>query len=760
MPSALLALLALFQQTAQVSAEVDREQVAVGDAVTLTIRSVVTTGASVQPVIPVFEGFSVIGRAERREPIGAGASGEVYVLELRLRAQRAGLWRLAAVRLELRDVALLAPEVEIAVESGGRPATPVLGPRVMSMLDRAQPPPAGDVAVTLVVSSDDVLVGEQIDVVTAAWFPRELLSRLRRPPTLRPPSVEGVYTAVQASTAGVAASRNVDGTWYDLWVAHQIVFPVSEGSVTIPPAGLAFTVPAGRQYFSEEKPYSLLSGTRDVRVRPLPRGGPGPVARGLAVGYELSPEPARAGEPIRVDLVLAGDGNTALWPRPTVVWPDGARGYAEAAGERARVRLGIVGGVRRFGFVVIADSAGSLALPEIRYDYFDPDAGWRTAIAPPVVLPVQPARTLDRQRPGPPLLEREPVALGWRQRWLAWVIGLLALMPPLVVGAARWRRGRRRPPVADPGRPGERLLARVRALVPDPERRRDGALEAALRETGLTARASADIARAYQVLAVRRFAPAAERDAPGAERDAARLLAGWPRRVRRGVMTGALMCLTWPAGLRAQSEADSLYHAERYSAAAALYYRDAVSSPGSARRWYAAGAAAWAGGQDARAASAWLTALRLAPRSREVRQAWTQVSRLSADLQRVGWVPPATPAELALLAAVIWSAGWLVLGVGRRRLGVAVLALALVAGAGAIGLRRQQRRPVGVLARAVQLRDVPHGLADETARAEVLAVVDVLEQRGGWRLVRAAGGARGWIPASALAEVRGLDSGP
>jgi hypothetical protein len=175
---------------------------------------------------------------------------------------------------------------------------------------------------------------------------------------------------------------------------------VSEGKVKIPGAGLSFSVPAGRQYFSEEKPYSLTSSERFLVVTPLPPGGPGPVAQGLVLSYELRPEPARAGEPLRVDLVLSGVGNSALWPRPVVPWPDGSRGYAEDVEDSPRLSGGLVGGSRRFRFVVIADSAGSLALPEVQYDYFDPAAGWRsaTAVGGPPVSP----RPLDRQRPAPP----------------------------------------------------------------------------------------------------------------------------------------------------------------------------------------------------------------------------------------------------------------------------------------------------------------------------------------------------------------------
>ena len=755
MLSTLALILAL--QSPAVSAELDRERVGMGEAVTLTVRAVIPGTRPVRVMLPTFDGFSLIGRSDRRESGGPG--GDAFVVELRLRAQRVGLWRLGPVRLDIGDEVLSAPEVEVAVEAGSRSSAPVLGPRVLALLERARPPTAGDVAVTLLVSTDTALVGEQVDVVTAAWFPRELLSRLRRAPTLSPPTIDGVYSAIQPSAAGVAAGRNVGGIWYDLYVAHQVIFPVSEGKVKIPGAGLAFSVPAGRQYFSEEKPYTLSSGERSLVVTPLPPGGPGPVAQGLALSYELRPEPARAGEPLRVDLVLSGTGNSALWPRPAVPWPDGSRGYPEDVEDSPRMSGGLVGGTRRFRFVVIADSAGSLALPEVDYDYFDPTSGWRSAVARSVVLPVQPARPLDRQRPAPTLLEGEPVSLTEIGGWIYWLVFALIVLPPFLVYAAfRWKRRPKEAPKAS-STAGERLQSLVRSLVA-PERRRPGELEAALREAGLDGRLSIDVARVYDELAMLRFAPEGMLSETAVEADAARIIGSWPRRAGRiGAFLLILLSLM-SAPSHAQSSADSLYQAERYAAAASLYRRDAMVFPNSARRWYAVGAASWAAGQDASAAAAWLRALQLAPRSEDVRQAWAQIARFSGDLQRVGRVPPVTPAELAVIAAVLWALSWLLLGFRRTSSAVALFVVALGFITGAAVLEGIQGRPLAVLARAVQLRDAPHGLAEEIGRAQELGVVQVIEQRAAWRLIETPQHVRGWVPSTAIVEVRPLDSRP
>jgi tetratricopeptide (TPR) repeat protein len=406
--------------------------------------------------------------------------------------------------------------------------------------------------------------------------------------------------------------------------------------------------------------------------------------------------------------------------------------------------------------VVIADSAGSLALPEVRYDYYDPARGWRQATARPVVLPVQPAPPLDRQRPAPTLLNREPLGLTGLRGWVSWLVLILGILPPLAVLALRFRPRRAEAPPARAADAPERLQAAVRAVVPHPERRREAELVTALREAGFDHAAGEEVARLYYQVAVRRFAPAGWGD-EDVERRAEQVLARWPRRVR-SVLASLLLLLVAAPAVGQKSSADSLYATQRFAAAAALYHQDAARDPTSPRRWYAAGAAAWAAGQNASAAAAWLNALRLAPRSPDVRQAWRQVSRLSADLQQAGRVVPITPVELLLLGAMVWTAGWGLIALRRHRIGIAVLIGAALIAMGAWWLDRDQARPIAVLARTVRLREAPHGLADESGTADELAVVTLLEQRGGWRLVQSPSGARGWVPVTALAEVRGLNS--
>ena len=150
------------------------------------------------------------------------------------------------------------------------------------------------------MSPDSVRVGEQVDVVTAAWFPRDLRQQLRRPPTLQPPVIDGVWSFPQTTPTGIAATRNIRGRWYDLFVSHQVVFPLVPGTVSVPRATLKYSTPVALQFFSQEERFALSSRAETLAVHPLPAAGrpagfAGAIASGLTLERQIDPATRQRG---------------------------------------------------------------------------------------------------------------------------------------------------------------------------------------------------------------------------------------------------------------------------------------------------------------------------------------------------------------------------------------------------------------------------------------------------------------------------------
>ncbi len=550
MTLALLALL-LFQDRPalpEVTATVDRTRLTVGEELVFTVRARTRSAEPVTIVLPRVTGFSIVSSLERTEVSIAGAGGptRTTVRQLHLRAEQAGPGLIGPVRAREgagaggEGPAVETDPIHVVIDSAAG-AAGLLSPLARALLEGAPPPRVGggegagnSVVVAVIVPDDTVWPGQQVDLVVAAWFPRELRSRLRRAPMVQLPTPEGVWAYPQAAPTGVATSRRVrvggEERWLDVFVAHQIVFPLLPGRLVVPPATVEYAVPVTFSFFSREDRYTLRSDSVPLTVLPLPAAGRpvgdrGVVGQGLTLDVGVEPAETRVGEPIEVVATLSGTGNVALWPEPVLRWPPGFRSYPSERTVDLTPQGGRLGGIKRFRFLVVPDSAGMFVLPEVRYPYYDIAAGgYVLARAAPRGLAVAPGAEPRAARALPPLLGVNGATNGGQA--LAWVDILarglpswgwvaLVVVPPLAV---LWRRRRPRP---GGGPAGDSPAARLSALgrlerafhavlashVPDRFARDGDGLAPALRAAGVESAVADHVMRLRDRLRAARYGP-------------------------------------------------------------------------------------------------------------------------------------------------------------------------------------------------------------------------------------------------------------
>jgi hypothetical protein len=754
---------------------VDQTRLTVDDDLLLTIQATARDPAPVQVTMPALTGFEVTARSEHTEVSQLGTPNRTTTLELHLRAIKAGRWELGPARATQGTEVALASPVVVQVEELPGAATTAANPMLKRLLEHA-PTPArpGQPAVSLVLSTRGTAVGEQVDVLTAAWFPRELRTQLRRPPTLQPPVIEGVWSYPQPAPPGIAATRTVGGVLYDLFVSHQIVFPLQPGKIEITPAVLKYSVPIALQFFSQEERYTLESDAETLTVSPTPAAGR-PAAYGGAVGSALrldrsvEPSTARAGEPVSVSYTLSGDGNPALWPAPDIAWPATVRAYPDRTDERLDVKAGRLGGSKTFRYTVVPDSSGPVSLPGAAYVYYDMAAkGFRSTSLSAGRLVVAEGRGATASRPlPPPLLSQAGPGPGYRiaTGLPSWAWAGLVLLPPLVVlGRRRLRRRRRAPapPVADARSASVELEALIRELVGEPDTLTERGLVSALRAVGLEPALAARMVELRGRLQEARYGPgggSVPGDLGGEARALAARLADSHRRRRyaAGGLAGILLLLAAPVRSQSVSPEWQYDHGGLTGAIDGFAHRTA-SAPEDPANWYNLGAAYYRFGLDGRAAGAWQQARRLAPRNRSVARALELVPPPETGSAGLLWGPPFTWRELALVALPLWIAGWFLLvarGRRRRELGYGLVGLAVLTGAGAIGLRVRDNRPLAVIAGRTPLQLSPHERAPTVAPLDAGTAVLILRHASGWTMVEAPGDRLGWVPSDSLAVLRG-----
>ncbi len=760
-----LEILAL--QQPKVAVSVDRTEVAPGDTVVLTITVTALGNEPLRISGPDLEGLELVDQRERsRVDMVEGVARRLTVRTLRLRVTGAGHARAQGIRVEQGGRVAEAPPLTMVILSAAGSAS-TLDPGLRRLVEQRAPPSSTDrVMVSVVPSRDTVVLGDQVDLLTVAWFPRDIRSRLRAAPVFQGPETRGAWTYQHPPPAGIALSREVGGRWYDAFVQYQAIFPLKAGPMSVGPASVAYSVPVTYAFLSRELRHVVQSDSVVLAVHPFPAAGQpggfrGAAGRNLALRAEPTKLEMEVGEARTVTVTLEGQGNVALWPEPEFKWPQGLRAYPGEARVQASRENGVIGGTKGFTYLLVADSAGRYRVPGTTYAYYD------LAARRYVQLSLAPLEILARPGPGLAVLRAEPPPLlGATRRWLpplsrlppaAWIAaGLLPLLV-LALARVRWPASKRadRPAALSRLEVLDRHFRReLERLVPEAASREGGALADALRAAGVEVSLASHVARVRDRLQLALYGPAGAGDPEelSAEvEEVLRALVGErPGALRAGLFSRALVMVAWlavPVGVRAQSaSAERLYEAGAFRAAADSFAARAAHQPEVAAHWYNLGNAWYRLGSNARAEAAWHRAARLSPRNPLVEQARSLVLAPDRFTERLLEVGPLTPDEALGLALALWVAGSLLLPWRRMRAAaIAALLAGALSGASGFGLQQRYRRPVALaLAAETPLREAPYGAAPASRRLGEGAAVLIEQARPGWYLVSHAG-RRGWV---------------
>ena len=770
---------AVLLQGAEVTASVDRTRLRVGEQLVLTVRARTRTVDPVDIILPTLNGFAVVGSRDMTEVAinGAAGSTRTTVRELQLRAQQAGALLIGPVRARQGQSVVSTDPILITVDSAADRTAVTLSPLARSLLESTPPPVSrrpDRVALTVLVPSDTVYAGQQVDLIAAAWVPRDVTDRMRRPPILTLVTPEGVWAYPAAASSGVALSRQVGGKWMDLFIAHEVVFPLNAGRLIVPPASVEYALPVTFSFFSREERYTLRSDSIAITVLPLPAAAinTSVVGESLSLDLQVDPSTTRVGEPVEAALTISGVGNVALWPppQPDLAWPTGFRAYPAQTEVVVNPVAGRIAGSKTFHVLAVPDSAGNFVLPELRYPYFNPTTGrYETATTAPRALAVAAGAEPRAARVLPPLLvsrgempaDRLSRQWGW-QGWLA-ILGV----PLVIAGLARRRRTgapaaaavRAGPEPTRLGRLEREFLWVLASYVSDPFARDGDGLAQALRAAGVDGAVADHVKRLRDRLRAARYGPRGLGDAAELSAEIEQVLrvlgaegAAAVRRPHAVIVTLLVLVLAWKGAVAQTPSAEALFEAGALRAAADSFAARVARDPDDPAHWYNLGATLYRAGADGKATAAWTRAARLDPRNatiRRARQLLPPPDPVTEQLLAVGW---ATPPEWAIIGAAGWVVLWLALAVrgplgGRRRLVVLLSASVAIAAwiLAAVEWQRRERPVAVVILESVPVRAAPYGGASATTSLSAGAALIVGRAYGPWREVRRRDGVHGWV---------------
>ncbi len=769
----LLLALAVAIQQPQVDATVNRTEAEVGDEIVVTISVTADGGVLTEGSVPPFSGLDLIGTSQSSVFTSMGVRGRRETTwQYRFRAAAPGRAVIGPIRVRVGSDFIDAGELSVTVTAVGGEGGTEFHERLAEIVAAAPDPgAAADVTVQVIPSRDTIVLGEQLDLVVVAWFPRDVRSRLRTRPTLTPPELQGAWTYPRTAALGVADTRVVDGRQYDLFIHHQIAFPLTAGELRVGHATVSYNLPLRTSILSREMPQEVQSKDTTVVVIPQPLEGrprpfTGAAARNLEFTVTVDTGDFGMGNASTITAKVTGEGNVSLWPKPEFRWPEGVRVYEGRTAVDIVTENGMIGGTKTFTHLVAPESAGTYVIPPATYSYFALDSGrYVQATAPRVQLVARAVRPSARRvvRPPPIMPRRGATALeDLRSRIRLWMLGLIAGLPPLLACLARVGAAirHRRQPVERTRAKGPALevleqefRANLERLVPDLDAREGDGLPAALRAAGVEAPVATHASRVRDRLRQALYGPEGTSDPlelRAEVHEVLRALPGGRHRSRRMVSAAGLagvLGVVWVGAASAQSTtAEQLYEAGAFRAAADSFLIRASQQPADPSQWFNAGAALFGAGEETAARVAWVKAARVAPRNSVVRAALQLVPPVNSYARTNTWIAPVTVMELALVGTILWVVGWLTYTFfARARRALPVAALGLVVAGLAAYLHDRYTEPVGlVMVPNAAVREAPYGTAQATTRFVQGTAVRIERSEGAWLLVRT-GGSQGWI---------------
>ena len=441
------------QQDVDVSAEVDKTELAVGEELNLRVKINGSLNPR-QPVVPEFDGLRQMGPPgiQRETWVSAGTSGYTFSYLYQFVATKVGKVTIDPISVTVSGRTYQTDPIDVEVFQGLGVPTPVPG-QGQSPSQRV-PSADGSMFVTAYVDDDTPYLGQQITYTFKFYRRSALFPSFGRfgQPRFAPPGFSGFWNGQETDQEEYMES--IGSNRYQVVELTTVLFPTVVGTLVIEPAGL--TVPV--DFF--ESPNRLESDPIVVEVLPLPPGAPagftGAVGK-FNISADVDDTEGKVNEPVQLTVRVVGEGNIDSLPDPA--WPffDDWRVFDLPSRSSSRLIDGRLVGTRTYESVLVPEKAGVLTVPEIGYAYYDPNVDeYVEATTRPIVmsiaegdgmapLPPLPGGGTAVERAGTDVRHIKPVPSSLREPgggftgstayWAVWAVPLLA-----IAGAVAWRR--------------------------------------------------------------------------------------------------------------------------------------------------------------------------------------------------------------------------------------------------------------------------------------------------------------------------------
>lgn len=450
----LVGVVSLASAQSPVTADVDRNHLATGETLTLSIT--ISGGNAGKPQIPMMDGFQIIStRKSSQISIINGKMSSQAVYYYVLQPIQTGTLTIPGIPVVVDQQTYITQPITIEVSQGTAPTAPQQSVPLNPTEPTSEEFNGQDVYVETEIDNPNPYVGEQITHTFRFYRAINLYGQ----PTYEGPTFNGFWN--ESETGQIDYDINIGNRLYRVVELTTVLFPTSAGDHVIDASSL--TIPGS--LFSRDT--RLTTAPITVSVKPLPV--PAPDGFHGAVGHfsidtNLDTNQVKINEPVTLIVEVSGRGNFSNLPDPEMPVLNNWRAYESTSTVNSQLNDGHFQGNKITEQLMVPGNAGEFTIPAISYTYFDPElSDYHTVSSEPMVVHVsegavagfapgtdadpnggsQPVEIVSNDirhiKPAPETLEsiEKPLIATWTY-WSLWLLPISA-----VVVDFAWRRRQR-----------------------------------------------------------------------------------------------------------------------------------------------------------------------------------------------------------------------------------------------------------------------------------------------------------------------------
>lgn len=408
------------------TAQVDKTNLALDDELTLTVQVTGVSGNIVMPQLPSLPAFNVYSREVEQSSV----NGDTTLLFRYIMLPRfVGNATIGAVRFNYNGQTYETKPISVHIYRTSTQAASSQNTQVpQQQADPNLPPLEGALAnaaykhtgqpffLVAAVSNKTPYVNQPLTLGVRFYY-----SKAFHDAPYQKPTVSNLFLEDLGTHEG---SQNIGGTLYRYQEQRYQLTAAAAGKATIGPASVryhtgsaalsAFDRIFGGATAGPEK--TAMSAPITLNVRALPQEDKpasfyGAVGQGYTLKAKAEPQQVQAGEAINISVTIKGPGNLKATQNLTFPHLDGFKIYPAAATTgTATDSNGEIQSHKTFKAVLVAAASGIYTFPSLSWAYFDPQTeSYKVLHTSPIQLTVTPSTKTET---GFNFSQRNPVGSG------------------------------------------------------------------------------------------------------------------------------------------------------------------------------------------------------------------------------------------------------------------------------------------------------------------------------------------------------------